>query len=117
VSRLHAPLGRPAKGLELLDLLPRGGDALEVRVTLVSAYELNGEPLPAGAPTRALDDPWEGIVDAAAARTTLGFRPDLPNRVHREGRRSAMTSAARRAADQRRRVSGSVRSAPLDRTA
>jgi hypothetical protein len=39
---------------------------------------LNGEPLPRDAATRPLDDPWEGIVDTAAAGTKLGFRPIFP---------------------------------------
>jgi nucleoside-diphosphate-sugar epimerase len=47
-------------------------------VTAVELHELNGEPLPADAATRPLDDPWAGIVDTTAARTTLGFRPIFP---------------------------------------
>jgi hypothetical protein len=41
-------------------------------------YDLNGQPLPDDAATRPIDDPWEGIVDTAAARDTLGFRPIFP---------------------------------------
>jgi nucleoside-diphosphate-sugar epimerase len=47
-------------------------------VTAVELHDLNGEPVPEDAATRPLDDPWEGIVDTTAARTTLGFRPIFP---------------------------------------
>jgi nucleoside-diphosphate-sugar epimerase len=47
-------------------------------LTAAELHELNGEPLPRDAATRPLDDPWEGIVDTAAARTSLGFRPIFP---------------------------------------
>jgi nucleoside-diphosphate-sugar epimerase len=47
-------------------------------VTAVELHELNGEPVPEDAATRPLDDPWAGIVDTTAARTTLGFRPIFP---------------------------------------
>jgi|SRR5215218_7806278 nucleoside-diphosphate-sugar epimerase len=48
----------------------------------VSAYELlrlNGEPVPADASARPLDDPWEGIVDTAKSRDLLGLRPIYPS--------------------------------------
>jgi nucleoside-diphosphate-sugar epimerase len=47
-------------------------------ITAAELHELNGEPLAEDAATRPLDDPWEGIVDTAAARTALGFRPIFP---------------------------------------
>jgi nucleoside-diphosphate-sugar epimerase len=47
-------------------------------VTAAELHVLNGVPLPEDAATRPLDDPWAGIVDTAAARTTLGFRPIFP---------------------------------------
>lgn len=47
-------------------------------VTAVELHDLNGQPVPEDAATRPLDDPWTGIVDTAAARTTLGFRPIFP---------------------------------------
>ena len=47
-------------------------------VTAAELHDLNGEPLPEDAASRPLDDPWEGIVDTTAARTTLGFRPIFP---------------------------------------
>jgi nucleoside-diphosphate-sugar epimerase len=50
-------------------------------VTAAELYDLNGEPLPDEAASRPLEDPWEGIVDTAAARTVLGYRPIYPT-VH-----------------------------------
>jgi nucleoside-diphosphate-sugar epimerase len=47
-------------------------------VTAAELHDLNGEPLPDDAATRPLEDPWEGIVDTAAARTVLGYRPIHP---------------------------------------
>ena len=47
-------------------------------VTAVELHDLNGQPVPEDAATRPLDDPWTGIIDTAAARTTLGFRPIFP---------------------------------------
>jgi nucleoside-diphosphate-sugar epimerase len=48
-------------------------------LSAVEVLELNGERPAADASARALDDPWEGIVDKAAARTALGFRPIYPS--------------------------------------
>jgi|SRR5215211_3164935 len=50
-------------------------------VTALELFELNREPLPGDASTRALDDPWEGIVDTVKIRDELGFRP-LYSSVH-----------------------------------
>jgi nucleoside-diphosphate-sugar epimerase len=47
-------------------------------VTAAELHDLNGEPLPDDAAARPLDDPWEGIVDTATARTVLGYRPIYP---------------------------------------
>lgn len=47
-------------------------------VTAAELHDLNGEPLPDDAASRPLGDPWAGIVDTTAARTTLGFRPIYP---------------------------------------
>lgn len=47
-------------------------------VTAVELFGLNGEPVPEGAATRPLDDPWEGIVDTGRIRADLGFRPIYP---------------------------------------
>jgi hypothetical protein len=49
------------------------------QLSAVEVLELNGERPAADASARALDDPWEGIVDTAAARTALGFRPIYPS--------------------------------------
>lgn len=48
-------------------------------VTTVEVLELNGEPMPADAASRELDDPWEGIVDTKRARAELGVRPIYPS--------------------------------------
>jgi nucleoside-diphosphate-sugar epimerase len=50
-------------------------------MTALELFELNHEPLPSGASTRTLDDPWEGIVETAKIRAELGFRPLYPS-VH-----------------------------------
>ncbi|GAA4227410.1 nucleoside-diphosphate-sugar epimerase [Streptosporangium album] len=47
-------------------------------VTALELCDLNGEPIPAEAASRALDDPWEGIVDPSKIRRELGFRPLYP---------------------------------------
>ncbi|MQA86768.1 MAG: NAD-dependent epimerase/dehydratase family protein [Streptosporangiales bacterium] len=47
-------------------------------VTAVELFDLNDEPVPEGATTRPLDDPWEGIVDTGRVRAELGFRPIYP---------------------------------------
>jgi nucleoside-diphosphate-sugar epimerase len=47
-------------------------------LTALELFGLNGEPLPADANTRALADPWEGIVDTAKIRARLGARPIFP---------------------------------------
>jgi nucleoside-diphosphate-sugar epimerase len=48
-------------------------------VTAHELLELNREPAQAGAAARALDDPWESIVDTAKSRTRLGLRPLYPS--------------------------------------
>jgi nucleoside-diphosphate-sugar epimerase len=48
-------------------------------VTAIELHELNGERPAADAAQRALDDPWEGIVDTAKIREQLGFRPIYPS--------------------------------------
>jgi nucleoside-diphosphate-sugar epimerase len=48
-------------------------------VTALELHQLNGERPAADAAHRALDDPWEGIVDTAKIREQLGFRPIYPS--------------------------------------
>jgi nucleoside-diphosphate-sugar epimerase len=48
-------------------------------VTAAELHALNGEPPPADAADRPLEDPWAGIVDTSAARRTLGWRPLYPS--------------------------------------
>jgi hypothetical protein len=48
-------------------------------VSAVELLELNGEAVAAEAASRALGDPWEGIVETRAARADLGFRPIYPS--------------------------------------
>jgi nucleoside-diphosphate-sugar epimerase len=47
-------------------------------VTALELHALNGEEISAEAASRPLDDPWDGIVDVAAARQRLGYRPIFP---------------------------------------
>jgi nucleoside-diphosphate-sugar epimerase len=47
-------------------------------VTALELLELNREEPDGEATARALDDPWEGIVDTASIRERLGFRPVYP---------------------------------------
>ncbi len=48
-------------------------------VTALELLRLNGEPVPADAASRPLDNPWEGIVDTTSIRRVLGFRPIYPS--------------------------------------
>jgi nucleoside-diphosphate-sugar epimerase len=48
-------------------------------VSALEVLELNGEPVQTGRSRQTLDDPWEGIVDTARARATLGLRPLYPS--------------------------------------
>ena len=47
-------------------------------VTALELLNLNREPIPEEAASRALDDPWAGIADTAKIRRELGFRPIYP---------------------------------------
>jgi nucleoside-diphosphate-sugar epimerase len=48
-------------------------------LSAVELLRLCGEPVPADAADRPLDDPWEGIVDTTRIRRVLGYRPVYPS--------------------------------------
>ncbi|MEU9834333.1 NAD(P)-dependent oxidoreductase [Streptosporangium sp. NPDC048047] len=85
--RLHMVHHADVAQALILALSARGVDgetfnvADDAPVTALELLRLNGEPIPEGMADRALDDPWEGIVDTAKIRRELGFRPIHPT-VH-----------------------------------
>jgi nucleoside-diphosphate-sugar epimerase len=48
-------------------------------VSTIEILGLNNEPASPEAASRKLEDPWEGIVDTARARSQLGMRPIYPS--------------------------------------
>ncbi|MFF0307889.1 NAD-dependent epimerase/dehydratase family protein [Streptosporangium sp. NPDC004379] len=86
-KRLHMVHHADVAQALILALSARGVDgetfnvADDAPVTALELLRLNGEPIPEGMADRALDDPWEGIVDTAKIRRELGFRPIHPT-VH-----------------------------------
>jgi nucleoside-diphosphate-sugar epimerase len=84
-KRLHLVHHADVRQALLRALLEDGVDgetfnvADDAPVTAHELLELNREPAQADAADRALDDPWEGIVDTAKSRTRLGLRPLYPS--------------------------------------
>ncbi|MFI7118826.1 NAD-dependent epimerase/dehydratase family protein [Amycolatopsis sp. NPDC049868] len=76
----HADVGEALLGLLRADGLDGRtyNVADDAPLTALELFALNGEPMPEGAESRTLDDPWEGIVDTARLRRDLGFRPLYP---------------------------------------
>jgi nucleoside-diphosphate-sugar epimerase len=77
----HADVGQALIGALRADGLEGAilNAADDAPVSAFELMELNSEPIPEGFAERALDDPWEGIVDTTRIRRELGFRAIHPS--------------------------------------
>jgi nucleoside-diphosphate-sugar epimerase len=77
----HADVGQAIMRLLLAEGLDKQRTfniADDAPLTAHELHVINGRPVPPEAATRALADPWEGILDTSLAREKLGFRPLYP---------------------------------------